>query len=289
MKFIKLLLFTIATSFSCYSQQTDTDEDIDGLLDELFFNDQKFLDDFLATLTERDFIYTTVSYSSNTFFAGRDSGTDQFNIIPQITYYDSSGFNASVATAYYQEQSPNWDFVSLSAGYANFFNKSRTLSYNLNYSRFFYSDGWDAFNNSLDIGLGYRNTSNTFGTLFSASYLFGTDNSVQLISRVYGNISLLRQDNYIIRFKPQVNFIVASQTVSFVRPTNMGPVLVSNEYFDLLNTQINFPIAYTTKSWDFELSWNLNLPSAVETEQSLDTTNFFSFSIGYLLDVGKKK
>lgn len=287
--FIKLLLFSIATSFSCYSQQTDQDEDIDGLLDELFFSDQKFLDDFLATLTESDFIYTTVSYSSNTFFAGRDSGTDQFNVIPQITYYDSSGFNASIATAYYQELSPNWDFVSLSAGYANFLSKDRTWSYNINYARFFYSDGWDAFNNSIDLGLGYRNSSNTFGALVSGSYLFGTDNSIQLISRVFGNIALARKDKYIIRLKPQVNFIVAEQTQSFIRPTNMGPVLISNEYFDLLNMQFNFPLAYTTQSWDFELSWNLNLPKAVGNESNLGTTNFFSFSVGYLLDVSKKK
>jgi len=286
---IKLLLFSIATSFSCYSQETDTEEELDGLLDELFFSDQKFLDDFMAVLNQTDFIYATVSYSSNTFFAGRDSGVDQLNVIPQISYYDSSGFNASIATAYYQEQDPNWDFVSLSAGYANYFDKKRTLSYNISYARFFYSDGWDAFNNSLDLGIGYRNTSNTFGALFSGAYLFGTDNSIQLISRVFGNFRLVRQDNYVIRFKPQLNFIIAEQITSFVRPTNMGPVLVINEHFDLLNTQLNFPIAYTTTSWDFELSWNLNLPKAVGNEINLGSTNFFSFSIGYLLDVSKKK
>lgn len=287
--FIKLLLFSIATSFSCYSQETETDTELDGLLDELFFSDQQFLDDFMAILNQSDFIYTTVTYSSNTFFAGRDSGTNQLNVIPQITYYDSSGFNFGVGTAYYQKQSPSWDFVSLSAGYSNYFDKKKTLSYNLSYSRFFYSDGWDAFNNSLDLGLGYRNTSNTFGALFSGAYLFGTDNSIQLVSRVYGNFKLIRQENYVIRFKPQINFIIAEQTTVFVRPTNMGPVLVINEHFDLLNTQLNIPIAYTTTSWDFELSWNVNMPSAVGNESDLGTTNFFSFSIGYLLDVSKKK
>jgi hypothetical protein len=287
--FIKLLLFSIATSFSCYSQQTDSDEELDGLLDELFFNDQKFLDDFLATLHQSDFIYTTVSYSSNTYFAGRDSGTDQFNIIPQVTYYDSSGFNTSIATAYYQKQNPNWDFVSLSAGYTNYFDKKKTFSYTANYARVFYSDGWDAFNNSIDIGLGYRNTTNTFGALASASYLFGTDQSIQVISRIFGNITLTKQSNYVMKLKPQVSLIVAEQTTAFIRPTNMGPVLVTNEHFGLLNTQLSIPVAYTTTSWDFELSWNLNIPSSIGNEGSLDATNFFNFSIGYLLDVGSKK
>lgn len=286
--FIKLLLFSIATSFSCYGQQPEPDEELDGILDELFFSDTQFLDDFMAVLNRSDFIYTTVSYSSNTFFAGRDSGVDQLNVIPQITYYDSSGFNFSVATAYYQRQDPTWDFVSLGAGYTNYFDKKNTLSYNIGYSRFFYSDGWDAFNNSLDIGIGYRNTSNTFGTLFSGAYLFGTDSSIQLISRVFGNLTLAKRDNFVFRFKPQLNFIVAEQTTGFIRPTNMGPVLVINEHFDLLNIQLNIPISFITSSWDFEVSWNVNLPNAVGNESDLGTTNFFGVSIGYMLDVGKK-
>lgn len=286
--FIKLLLFSIATSFSCYSQETEPDPELDGILDELFFSDKEFLDDFMAVLNRSDFLYTTVSYSSNTFFAGRDSGVDQLNVIPQITYYDSSGFNFSVATAYYQQQDPTWDFVSLGAGYTNYFDKKNTLSYNIGYSRFFYSDGWDAFNNSLDIGFGYRNTSNTFGALFSGAYLFGTDSSIQLISRVFGNLTLAKRDNFVLRFKPQLNFIIAEQTTGFIRPTNMGPVLVINEHFDLLNTQLNIPISYITSSWDFEVSWNVNLPNAVGNESDLGTTNFFSVSIGYMLDVGKK-
>ena len=42
-KVFGLLLFSIATSFCAYAQE----DNLDGLLDELFFNDQQFLDELL--------------------------------------------------------------------------------------------------------------------------------------------------------------------------------------------------------------------------------------------------
>ncbi|MFY0630144.1 MAG: hypothetical protein JXR05_07160 [Flavobacteriaceae bacterium] len=287
---IKLLLFTIATSFVSYGQEKTEDEVLDGLLDDLFFNDKEFVDDLLNSINQYDFLYTTVSYNSNTFFAGRDSGVDQFNIIPQVSYYSSSGFNATISSAYYQDQDPNWDFVSITTGYSNTIGKSRSIHYNVGYSRFFYSDGFDSFNNSIDVMLGVRNSTRTFGAIASASYLFGTDQSVQISSRVYGNITLTRQSGFALRFKPQFNLLVAEQVISFVSPPRNGapPMLIVNEEFGLLNTQLNLPISFTSSSWDIELSWNLNMPIAVPNERNLTSTNFFSLSVGYLLDLGRK-
>lgn len=287
---IKLLLFTLATSFVSYGQETTDEEVLDGLLDDLFFNDKEFVDDLLNSINQYDFLYTTVTYNSNTFFAGRDSGVNQFNFIPQVSYYSSSGFNATISSAYYEVQNPNWDFVSLTAGYSNTIGKSRKVHYNVGYSRFFYSDGFDSFNNSIDVMLGIRNSKRTFGAIVTASYLFGTEQSLQLSSRIYGNFLLVRQSGYAFKFKPQVNFLVAQQVISFIRPPRNGnpPVLVINEEFGLLNTQLNIPISFTTSSWDIEFSWNLNMPIAVPNENNLKSTNFFSLSVGYLLDLGKK-
>ena len=88
-KVFGLLLFSIATSFCAYAQEESL-EDLDGLIDELFFNNQQFLDELIESDFSFDFLYTSVSYNSNTFFSGRDSGTDQFNTIPQVSYYHSS-------------------------------------------------------------------------------------------------------------------------------------------------------------------------------------------------------
>lgn len=288
---IKLLLFTIATSFVSYGQEKTDDQNLDSLLDELFFSDKEFVDDLLNSINQYDFLYASTTFNSNTFFAGRDSGIDQFNMIPQVSYYSSSGFNASVTSIYYQKQDSNWDFVSLTAGYSNTIDKNKNVHYNLGYSRFFYSDGWDAFNNSVDVLLGVRNSKRTLGAIVSASYLFGTDNSFQVSSRVYGNFTLTRKPSYALKLRPQVNLLVAQQVVTFLIPPRNGnpPRIGTTEEFGLLNTQFSFPISYTSSTWDIELSWNLNLPIAIENEGSLDTTNFFGLSIGYLLDLRKKQ
>lgn len=290
LQFYGLLLFSIATSFCSYAQEENLD-DIDGLIDELFFYDQQFLDELIEGGLTYNFLYTSVSYNTNTFFSGRDSGTDQFNIIPQVSYYHSSGFNASISGIYYQNFAPAWDFTSVSVGYFNTIGKQKNFNYNLGYTHFFYSDDFDDFTNSIDLSVGIRNTKRTLGTTLAASYLFGTDTSLQLVSNSFLNINLKRTSNLALRFRPNISFIIADQTYTFssLIRSPLGPriVTVVQEVFDLLNTQLSFPLSLSTKSWDFEIGYHLNLPNAVSNESNLSNTNFFSFSVGYLLDLNK--
>jgi hypothetical protein len=290
LQFYGLLLFSIATSFCSYAQEENLD-DIDGLIDELFFYDQQFLDELIEGGLTYNFLYTSVSYNTNTFFSGRDSGTDQFNIIPQVSYYHSSGFNASISGIYYQNFAPAWDFTSVSVGYFNTIGKQKNFNYNLGYTHFFYSDDFDDFTNSIDLSVGIRNIKRTLGTTLAASYLFGTDTSLQLVSNSFLNINLKRTSNLALRFRPNISFIIADQTYTFssLIRSPLGPriVTVVQEVFDLLNTQLSFPLSLSTKSWDFEVGYHLNLPNAVSNESNLSNTNFFSFSVGYLLDLNK--
>jgi len=289
-KVFGLLLFSMATSFCSYAQEENL-EDLNGLIDELFFNNQQFLDELIESDFSFNFLYTSVSYNSNTFFSGRDSGTDQFNIIPQVSYYHSSGFNASISGIYYQNFDPNWDFTSVSLGYFNAIGKNKNLLYNLGYTKYFYADDFDDFTNSLDLSLGIRNKNRTLGTTISASYLFGTDNSYQIISNTFANFTLKRTSNFALRFRPSINFIIAKQALAFRGMVflNGQRTLQTYKYdiFDLLNTQLNFPISLTTNSWDFELGYNLNLPNALVNENTLKTTGFFNLSVGYMFDLNK--
>ena len=291
LKVFGLLLFTIATSFCSYAQE-DNDEDLDALLDDLFFSEQQFLDELIGSNLSYNLIYSSISYNNNTYFSGRDSGIDQFNIVPQISYYHSSGFNASISGIYYENFDPSWDFTSLSLGYFNSFDKKKNLYYNLGYTKYFYSDGYDGFTNSIDASFGIRNKTRTIGTQISASYLFGSDTSYQIISSSYVNFDILRKENFAIRSKPSINFTIAKQSFATQRivPVNGQPTLetINFNVFDLLNTQLSIPISLTSKSWDFELGYNLNLPNAVATESNLKITNFFNFSVGYLFDLEKK-
>ncbi|NCP04802.1 MAG: hypothetical protein GW839_01610 [Flavobacteriales bacterium] len=284
-----LLLFTVATSVNLYAQETKEDDAIDILLDELFFNDEQFINDILDSFNTYHFIYTNVSFNSNTFFTGRDSGVDQFNIVPQISYYNASGFNMSVSGIYYESFIPNWDFTNVSLGYYNTIGKNKLFNYNLGYTRYFYANGWDTFTNSIDLSFGVRNKKRTLGTKLATSYLFGTDQSFQLVSRTYANINLAKEKNFNLNFRPQISFTAAQQTTALEQLNTIGDVTtveyIFNDVFDLLNTQINIPLSLSTKSWDFELGYNINLPSRLKTEPELKSTSFFSISIGYLIDL----
>ena len=290
LKVFGLLLFTMATSFCSYGQEDNLD-DIDGLLDELFFNDQQFLDELIESDFSYNFIYTSVSYNNNTYFSGRDVGTNQFNVIPQVSYYHSSGFNASISGIYYQEFSPNWDFTSLSLGYFNTLGEQKMFVYNLGYTKYFYTDGYDGFTNSIDLSFGVKNKKRNFGTTISASYVFGTDESYQVVSNTFVNFTLKRISNFAVRLRPAFNFIIAKQSLAtekiiFIDHQRILETVNFN-IFDILNTQINIPISVSTKSWDFEFGYHLNFPNAVLKEKNLPTTSFFSLSLGYLFDLQK--
>ncbi|MGB5420026.1 hypothetical protein [Algibacter sp.] len=283
-----LLLFTAATSANLYAQEPKEDE-IDLLLDELFFNDEQFMNDILNSFNAQNFIYTNVSFNSNTFFTGRDSGINQFNIVPQISYYSDSGFNISVSGIYYESFKPNWDFTNVSLGYYNTIGKAKLVNYNVGYTRYFYSNGWDTFTNSINLSLGLRNKKRTLGTKLSTSYLFGTDQSFQLVSRSYANFTITKEKKFTLKFRPQISFIIAQQTTALEQLITQGDETtieyIYNDIFDLLNTQINIPLTLVTKSWDFELGYNMNIPSRVETEPKLKTNGFLNLSIGYLIDL----
>lgn len=284
-KKIGLLLFAVATSFCSYSQER-SEEDVDSLLDELFFSEKQFLDEMLQAGISQDFIYTSFSWNSNTFFSGRSSGVDQFNFIPQITYFNSSGFNATLSGIYYENFTPHWDFTSVSLAYFNTIGKRNSVFYNLGYTRYFFTESVSTFTNSLDLNIGITNAKRSVGTSLSGSYLFGDSNSFQLVSNSYLNFDLSRRATTAIRFRPNVSFVIAQQIISFLRPglVNGQPQLLLYTYnvFDFLNTQVSLPFSLTTNSWDFELGYSFNIPNAVISESDLPATGFFSFSVGYL-------
>lgn len=167
-KKIGLLLFAVATSFCSYSQER-SEEDVDSLLDELFFSEKQFLDEMLQAGISQDFIYTSFSWNSNTFFSGRSSGVDQFNFIPQITYFNSSGFNATLSGIYYENFTPHWDFTSVSLAYFNTIGKRNSVFYNLGYTRYFFTESVSTFTNSLDLNIGITNAKRSVGTSLSGS------------------------------------------------------------------------------------------------------------------------
>lgn len=286
-----LLMAALVTNFALYAQEPEEDE-LDLLLDELFFSEQSLIEDILDSFVVSNSIYTNVSYNSNTFFAGRDIGIDQFNIVPQISYYSPSGFNVSVSGLYYETYSPKWDFTTVSLAYYNTIGKKELLNYNIGYTRFFYSDGYDVFTNSIDFSTGLRNRARTLGTNLSASYVIGGDQSFQFVSNTYGKVYLAKSSNYSLKLRPEISFMFIKQSFTQSRLTLVDgqPTIQYRtlDISDLVNTQVNLPLSFSTKSWDFEVGYTMNFPNAVVSDRKIDPTGFFNISIGYFIDLNKQ-
>ncbi len=268
------------------AQEMENEEEIDNLLDELYFDESEFVKDILEPLKSKHFVYTNIAYNSNTFFSGRSLAEDQYNITPQISFFHKKGFSISTSGIYYEKLDPNWDVTNVSVGYSNTIGKNKLIHYNSGYTRYFYSDGWDIFVNSVDAGIGIRNKKRSLGFKTAINYLFGKDNSLQWISKIYSNIDLFRNKDYVFSFRPQITLIAAEQTIELRQQSRDSDLFQTTfqDYFGLLNTQFKLPLQLATNAIDLEVAYTLNTPNAVPQESSLDTTGFFSFSLGYLLD-----
>ena len=283
-----LLLLMAATSFSAFAQEKRSDEEIDMLLDDLFFSEEQLIDDILMSLNQDPFIYTSITFNSNSYFSGRDSGIDQFNLYPQVSYYHPSGFSFSLTGLFYEKFDPSWDFTSVSAGYYHTIDKKENLYFNLGYAHYFYSDGSDIFTNSADLSIGLRSGNRKLGTSITASYLFGTDEALQLVSSTYGRITLVKGKSASLKFNPRLNFTIAKQTIALEDLNSQTEVqFINYNVFGLLNTQLNLPLSLVSKSWNLDIGYNINFPTPVATETNLKNTSYFNISLGYLIDLKK--
>lgn len=287
-KYLALLLW-LSGLFFVQAQERTKEKEIDDLIDELFMEDE-VIDELTASLKNFQFLYISATFNSDTYFSGRDIGIDQYNITPQITYANSNGIFASLSGIYYSEFVPKWDVTTATVGFGRNIGKNKLLKYSISYSKYFYANDIDnIYTNTLNLGLGVRNKKRTLGTQLSGSYLFGEEQSFEIASRSFVDFNLLKRHNSSLKFKPQLNIIAGKQTIELARIVNQNGQLsteyVQNDVFDLINTQINLPILFSTNSFDFEAGYNINFPNAIGNESNLKNTGFFNFSIGYLIDL----
>ena len=297
---MKKLLFSILGILNIligYSQEiptktklNDVDEIIDELLEEQSFND------LLVSLTNLQFLYISVNYNSDTYFSGREIDIDQFNLSPQISYMHSKGFYASVSSTIYSEFEPNWDVTTGTIGYGKSFGKGKIFRYSGSFSGYLYSNNnvEGLYKGSANVGIGIQNIKRTIGTQLSGSYYFGSESTYQIVSRSYVSLNLLKAKKVNLKFRPQLNFITGTQLVDIGASSQIDLLdlesdpsainLASNSY-SLINTQLNFPIRCNINSFDLEIGYNVNFPSAIKGETDLNNTNFFNLGVSYLIDL----
>ena len=256
--------------------QLEEDTVLDSVLDELFQIDSTMVD-----LSQNHYLYTTFSFDESVFFAGRDFEIDQFGFTPSISYMQGQNFFVSLGSAYFSELDPNWDFISISSGYSLFLDRMEHFSITGIYSRVFFSvDAEDLNPNRLSASLSYRK--NRSRMRLSVGYLFGGSTSFYTAASGSYEFSILENTRGQIIFNPQLNFLMSEQTVSEQITSGLfNNQTIETDVFDLINTQLSLPIQWDTGQWDFELSYNINFPKALSSENDLNTSGYFTVSIGY--------
>ncbi|WP_139957888.1 hypothetical protein [Flavicella sediminum] len=282
MKYLLSCIFCFVLFSNAVAQETTEpkkEKDLDSLLDELFDSETE-LNELIAEMTNFKFLYVSMNYNSETYFSGRDIGIDQYNLRPQVTYVDSKGFFASVSGAYYSEFDPKLDLLTASLGYGKYFDKKKLFKWNTSYTRYFYfNDLENLFDNTVGLGLSYRTKKRNFGVNLSGAFLFGQEQSFQVSSSIFTRIKLYKSKKHDLVLRPDISFVLAQQTIELVDTE------ISNEVFDLINTQFSIPLQYTINSFDFELGYTFNFPNALENDEDLHTTGFFNFSVAYLISL----
>lgn len=259
-----------------FSQTEEEDAILDSVIDEFFSTDS-----LLVNLPKTNYLYTNFSFDESVFFAGRDFDVNQFGFTPSISYMRGQNFFVSLGSAYFSELDPKWDFVSISSGYSLFLDQNEKLSLTGIYSRIFFADNTAELNpNRLSASLAlYKNSLRLRG---SAGYLFGGSTAFYSTLSSSYEISIFENERREMSFNPQLSFLMSEQTISEqIASGFFNTQIMEREVFDLINTQISLPIQLDSGNWDFQLSYNINLPKALTNESNLNPSGYFSFLIGY--------
>ena len=259
-----------------FSQTEEEDVILDSVMDEFFSTDSLLVD-----LSKTNYLYTNFSFDESVFFAGRDFDIKQFGFTPSISYMRGQNFFISLGSAYFSELDPKWDFVSISSGYSVFLDPKERLSLTGIYSRIFFTANADELNpNRLSAALAFRK--NSFRLRCATGYLFGGSTAFYTSLTSSYDISIFETDSWEMSFNPQLSFLMSEQTTSEqIASGFLNTQTLERDVFDLINTQISIPIELDTGNWDFQLSYNINLPKALANESNLSTSGYLSFSVGY--------
>ena len=259
-----------------FSQTEEEDAILDSVMDEFFSTDSLLVD-----LSKTNYLYTNFSFDESVFFAGRDFDIKQFGFTPSISYMRGQNFFVSLGSAYFSELDPKWDFVSISSGYSLFLDRKERMSLTGIYSRIFFADDTAQLNpNRLSAALAFRK--NSFRLRCATGYLFGGSTAFYTSLTSSYDISITETESWEMSFNPQLSFLMSEQTISEQIASGFFTTqTVDRNVFDLINTQISIPLEMDRGNWDFQLSYNINLPKALANESNLSPTGYFSFSIGY--------
>ncbi len=289
MKRVILIFLSVACWLPLWSQA----DRLDSLLEDVLSNETE-ISRFLIPTPKFQFLYAGTNFDNKTFYAGREIGDQVHNMSAQVFYLNSNGLFMGVSGSWYSQLEPSYKNTVLSAGYGKTFNKVKSLSARVSYSRYLYykpDPEYDyAYNNNLGTGLTFRKK--WFGARMNFNFLFGQDVGMNMSANLFSKIKLIKLNKFDnIQIEPEILFFVASEATetdntSYIsgRSSDSSLGTISNTY-GILNTQFYLPLSISFGNFDLELGYSVNIPSTREQNISYPVSSFFSVSLGYMISL----
>jgi hypothetical protein len=288
MKRILLSILMVASLLPLWSQVSR----LDSLMDDLL-SDEKEISKLMYPVPKFQFLYAGVNYNSKTFYAGREIGDQMSNTSYQLYYFHSFGFFAGVSGSWYSQIDPSYKNTVLSAGFSKTINMAKSIYLRASYSRYFYyqpdPDYEYNFSNNLSTGLTFRKS--WIGARVSLNFLFGQDFGMNMSSSLFSKIRLIHLGKYDnIQLEPELSFYIASETTVldnslYNNSSRDIPTNSLKDSYGLLNSQLYIPITISLRNLEVELGYSVNIPRSLDENTAYPVSSFFSFSIGYLLQL----
>ena len=283
-----IVIFFLISGISVFAQ---TDK-IDSILNDLVYNDSDPL--IMPEKPVRfDFLYAGAEYRNNTFYAGREIGSDMFNVTSNLFYYSSTGLFIGASGSWYDQLTPGYSNTTVSAGFSKAIDKKKLFAFRTSYSRFIYykpdTGSYYPYKNNFNLGLSFRK--NWMGIRVASNLLFGEESKINLSTTMYSRFNIIKLGKYNkIYTAPEVSAFFTTETVNTTKIDSQiidqTPTL--KNVFGLLNTQLYVPLGLSTGSFDFEFSFSLNFPITRDVNISYPINKVYSISIGYLLPIVKR-
>ncbi|WP_372773080.1 hypothetical protein [Mangrovibacterium sp.] len=267
---------------------------IDSLLNDVLFGADD-LESLFIGKQHFQFIYAGTNFNSKTFFAGREIGSNQYNLSGQLYYMHSVGFFAGVSGSWYSELDPNYRTTVISAGFGKGLKKYPFFRYRFSADYFlFHVDDPDfdpLYSSSFNAGFTLK--SKKLGTRLDGSLLVGQEFGQQLSWDVYAYLNLARFGRFkYLRLEPEVSLFFGSEAAEFLlseaiidESTSTEITSYYKDVFGLLNVQLQLPLSLSLKNFNLEVSYNYNFPQTVSDSQSYPDASYFRVSLGYFINL----
>jgi len=298
-----LLLFSFSV-FHLQAQELTPEEkaELEALEKELNSIDTTsiiFLLDSLIKLEEdlnRSTIVLKGGYNSESLINERNNLGTENGFYSGISYYHKSGAFADVTQFWNSQYEPQNYLLNTSLGYLGAIGTK--FSYLLSYEHYF-------FNKSIeDEFISFPYTDGLNGSIFYLQKYFESGTTYSI---TFGDAATIHRANLTLQarlqktnlwifdnitFKPGLGLLFGNQLISsiivdrrFIRPSLRFRQVEKNE-FGLTNVSLNLPVFFTIDRFNFNISYQFNLPQELPGE-SLEFTNsnVLNVSVSYFIKV----